>query len=118
MNVEKDIQIAAEKNQVELQRIQTDTDRDNVYAELQANRDESTQNFNLSKLELTKEIAMLDYANREKVSLDKVKADLAKKAMDIQSTKELAGIEAPASMLPTPPVEPPQQAPEGESFTQ
>lgn len=118
MNVEKDIQIAAEKNQVELQRIQTDTDRDNVYADLQASRDESVQQFNLAKLELTKEIAMLDYANREKVSLDKVKADLAKKAMDIQSTKELAGIEAPASMLPTPPVEPPQQAPEGESFTQ
>jgi hypothetical protein len=60
---------------------------------------------------------MLKYAQQEKISLDKVKADLSKKAMDIQATKELATLEAPASRLPTPPVEPPQQAPVGKSFT-
>ena len=91
---------------------------------MQASRDAATQQYNLAKLELEKEKAQLDrdlemlkYAQQEKISLDKVKADLSKKAMDIQATKELASLEAPARRLPTPPVEPPQQAPVGKSFT-
>ena len=124
MNVDKDMAIAEQRNQVELQRIKTDTDRDTVYSEMQASRDAATQQYNLAKLELEKEKAQLDrdlemlkYAQQEKISLDKVKADLSKKAMDIQATKELASLEAHASRLPTPPVEPPQQAPVGKSFT-
>lgn len=69
------------------------------------------------ELVLKRDLAMLDYANANKVTLDKIKADLAKKAMEIQATKELAGMKAPADQLPKPPVEPPGIAPAGESFT-
>lgn len=49
---------------------------------------------------------------------DKIKADLAKKVMDIQATLDLVRAEASAARLPKPPVEPPGKAAAGESYTQ
>lgn len=46
----------------------------------------------------------------------KLKQDLAKKVMEINATWDLAKLQAPANMLPTPPVEPPGRAPAGQSF--
>ena len=43
----------------------------------------------LHKLQLQERLAMLEYANREKVSINQVKAELAKTAMQLQTEKEL-----------------------------
>jgi hypothetical protein len=109
--------------QTSLQKMQVDTDRDNVNIQSQANRDQiaadaKQQELMLKRDELLikRELAMLDYANANKVTLDKIKADLAKKVMEINATKELAGMKATSDLMPTPPIEPPGRAPTGESY--
>ena len=109
-------QMHSETMQAGVQKMALDQDRDNVYVQSQTNRDQATHMAKMAELELRRELAMLDYSKQHGVTLEKIKADLAKKAMEINATKELAGMKAPASMLPTPPVEPPQQALPGESF--
>ena len=109
-------QMHSETMQASVQKMTLDQDRDNVYVQSQANRDQATHMAKMAELELRRELAMLDYSKQHGVTLEKIKADLAKKAMEINATKELAGMKAPASMLPTPPVEPPQQALPGESY--
>ncbi len=93
-----------------------DTDRDAVYVQAQANRDQITAEAKFRELELKRELAMLEYANKNQITLDKIKADLAKKSMEINATRELAAMGAPADMLPKPPIEPQGRAPNGESF--
>lgn len=120
---QKDVQIAQMDAQAAMQKVQLDTDRDTVYVQAQANRDQIAADAKFRELEIKREelvikreLAMLEYANANKVTLDKIKADLAKKAMEINATKELAGLKAGADMLPKPPVEPPGVAPAGESY--
>lgn len=120
---QKDVQIAQMDAQTTMERVRQDTDRDTVYVQAQANRDQIAADAKFRELELKREelvikreLAMLEYANDNKVTLDKIKADLAKKAMEINATKELAGLKAGADMLPKPPVEPPGIAPAGESY--
>lgn len=99
-----------------VEKVRMDTDRDAVYLQSQANRDQIMAEAKFRELELKRELAMLEYANKNQITLDKIKADLAKKSMEINATRELASMGAPASALPTPPVEPPGLAPQGESF--
>ena len=115
-----DAQARAEQTQIvqaaSSEKVRMDTDRDAVYVQAQANRDQITAAAKFRELELKRELAMLEYANKNQITLDKIKADLAKKSMEINATRELASMGAPASALPTPPVEPPGLAPQGESF--
>ena len=120
---QKDVQIAQMDAQAAMQKVQLDTDRDAIYVQSQANRDQIAADAKFRELELKREellikreLAMLEYANTNRVTLDKIKADLAKKAMEINATKELAGMKAGADMLPKPPIEPPGIAPAGESY--
>lgn len=110
------LQINDQTVQAQVEKMRLDTDRDNVYVQSQANRDQATHQARMAEMELKRELAMLQYANDKGVTLDKIKADLAKKAMEINATKELAGIKAPSDLLPKPPIEPPGIAPAGESF--
>jgi hypothetical protein len=66
----------------------------------------------------TDELGKLKMQGVSSDSLNKIKADLAKKAMEIRATFDLANIEASADRLPKPPIEPPGRAPVGKSFTQ
>jgi hypothetical protein len=99
-----------------VEKVRMDSDRDAIYVQSQANRDQIMAEAKFRELELKRELAMLEYANKNQITLDKIKADLAKKSMEINATRELASMGAPASALPTPPVEPPGLAPQGESF--
>ena len=99
-----------------VEKVRMDTDRDAVYVQAQANRDQITAEARFRELELKRELAMLEYANKNQITLDKIKADLAKKSMEINATRELAAMGAPADMLPKPPIEPQGRAPNGESF--
>jgi hypothetical protein len=87
-----------------------------VYVQAQTQRDQTTAQFKYEELLLKRELAMLQYATQEKISLDAVKAKLADSAMKLQLTRDLAGMKAPADMLPKPPIEPAGRAPAGESF--
>lgn len=113
---QKDLRIAQSRDGLQAQRNKVDVDRDVAYVQAQARRDEIAHQGKMAELQIRLQLATLDYANREKTTLDKVKADLAKKVMEINATRELANLKAPADLLPTPPVEPPGLAPAGESF--
>lgn len=116
INAESRQRVAEMQTQAAVEKMRLDTDRDAVYTETQRQRDISNAQAKLAELEIKRELAMLEYANREKVTLDSIKADLAKKAMEIQSVERLAGLQAKADQLPTPPIEPQGKAPPGESW--
>ena len=118
INAQVKEKIAAQDAQVKQIEIKTDMDRDAVFAQGVTERTQSSHELGLRELELKRELAILDYANKRDITLDKAKVDLTKAVMDNNLTKELAHIKAPASQLPTPPVEPPGTAEPGRSFTQ
>jgi len=111
----KDKEIAARVEIANTQAL-SEYDRDTAYVQAENQRTEMDHQARREELALKRELAMLEYANNQKITLDKVKADLAGKAMEINATKELVGLNAKASQLPTPPVEPPGTAPAGQSF--
>lgn len=116
LQAQVDQQVAQMAQQASVEKMRIDTDRDAVYVQAQTARDQANAQARRDELMIKRELALLNYANREKVTLDKVKADLAKKAMEIQSVERLAGMKAPSELMPKPPIEPVGQAPAGESY--
>ena len=116
LQAQVDQQVAQMAQQASVEKMRIDTDRDREYVLAQTARDQANAQARRDELMIKRELALLNYANREKVTLDKVKADLAKKAMEIQSVERLAGMKAPSELMPKPPVEPPGKAPPGESY--
>lgn len=112
--IRKDIQIAQVENQTELQRIAKDTDRDTAFVNAETARTTAEHAAKMEELATRRELAMLDYANREKVSLDQVKAKLADTAMKLRVQKELS----PGPQVATPPNEPAGKASQGKAFAQ
>lgn len=108
--------IAQAREAALVEKMRLDTDRDTVAVQAQADRTRVLSLGKQQELELRRQLAMLEYANREKISLDKIKADLAKESMRIGSVERLAAINARADQLPRPPIEPEGKAPDGESW--
>ncbi len=104
--------------QVQEKRIQVDTDRDAVYVQAEMNRNQMEHDARVAELQLRRELAMLEYANQNKMSLESIRADLAKESMRLTTQKELAGLTAAtkAPQIAEPAVEPPGKAPSGEAF--
>jgi hypothetical protein len=116
MKAQTDMQIAQMREQIGLQKIQADVDRDTTYVTAETRRTQVEYEARMQELMVKRDLEMLKYANANQTTLEKIKADLAKEAMKINSVKELAGMKASADMMPTPPIEPPGRAPVGESF--
>lgn len=118
LNSETQLQIAQMRAEVEQMRIKKDTDRDAIFSQGVTERNQMTYQTSIEELRLKRELALLEYANREKTNLDNIKAKLADSAMKQATTKELASMSATSDELPKPPVEPPGRAQTGRSFTQ
>lgn len=112
---------------VELARL--DTDRDTAYNNSLAQRDANDHSARMAELSLRRELAMLDYANKREVTLDQVKADLAKEAMKLETQKDLtlAGMTVDLHKdkanrvtpeVAKPAFEPPGRAEPGKAFTE
>jgi hypothetical protein len=128
-------QEAQTEAQLMSERIRVDTDRDTVYVQAQTQRDQTQAELGLRELELKRELAMMDYANKHQLSLEQVKAKLAETAMKINAQKELsmASLEADIGkhranvsadlhkhhtpQVATPAVEPAGRAPSGQAFS-
>lgn len=118
IRAQADMQIEQARQQAGVEKMRMDMDRDTQYAEELRQRTAMQHELSVQELNLRRDLAMLDYANREKISLETLKTQLARDAMKLQTTKELASMDAPAKDLPTPPVEPPGRAPAGHSYAQ
>ncbi len=114
MNSQTEMQKAQLSAQVKQQEIQSrvQVDSEVVETERQIAMDNALNRR--QELETKRELAMLEYANREKTSLDNVKAKLADTAMRLKVQKELAGV----SQALKPAVEPAGRAQPGKAFTQ
>ena len=117
------LNLAGMKRQVDEMRIQKDTDRDTVYVQAEAARTQQEFAARMEELRIKREIALLDYANKRDMTLDTVKADLAKESMRLQTQKELAGVAATVDLhknavkqVATPGVEPRGKAKPGKAF--
>ncbi len=78
-------QIAAAAHELEGGHIQNDAQR--IEAEQQ--RTQVTATVKLHELQTRERLAMLEYANRTGINLDKVKSELARTAMQLQTEREL-----------------------------
>lgn len=87
--------IEAEKvkasGQLSLQQLRSQTEL--TYAQTEAQMARDNANADIQKMLIQREIALLNYANQQKISLDNVKAQLAKSAMDNQTRRDLASAE-------------------------
>lgn len=118
MELQADAQASQMDMQLAAQRAQAEYDRDTAYVQAENQRTQIEYEARMQELALKRELEMLKYANAQQMKLEDVKAALAKEAMKINATRELAGMKASADMLPKPPVEPPGRAEPGMSFQQ
>ncbi|MCL5460454.1 hypothetical protein M3M33_17585, partial [Loigolactobacillus coryniformis] len=71
-------------------RIQRDIDRDNQYIGAETMRTQVTAETKMAELQMRERLAMLDYANREKITIDQLKAKLAIEGGRNDLARELA----------------------------
>ncbi|HLP99210.1 MAG TPA: hypothetical protein VK149_12285 [Sideroxyarcus sp.] len=101
-----------------VEKMRMDMDRDTAYVQELRDRAQTVAAGRAEELAIKRELALLEYANRHQITLETLKTQLARDAMKLRTTKELAAMSAPAKALPTPPVEPPGQARPGHSYTE
>lgn len=116
IRAENALQIADIRAKVDLQTDASDTDRDAAYVAAETERSRSEHEGRMAELAVKRELAMLDYANKRGLNLDKVKADLAKTAMTLETQKQLAHVNNRAKQVAKPAVEPRGRAPNGQAF--
>ena len=120
MLLEAKAQESQMENQTDQMRIQSDTDRDLTYVQAETQRTQSEHQARMAELQVKRELEMLKYANANRISLDQIKADLAKETMRLTTQKELAAasnaIKVP--QVATPAFEPPGRAQPGKAFQQ
>ena len=82
--------IAEMNNQTAQARIQRDVDRDTIYVQAENQRTQVSGEIKMAELQLRRELALLEYANREKITLDQLKAKLAIESGRHDLARELA----------------------------
>lgn len=112
--------VAQMENETDRMRVQRDIDRDTIYVEAETHRTEVAAQTKLAELQLRRELAMLEYANSQKITLDQLKAklvieggrnDLARELATLPSVKEVAEGIRPGDQVTD--SEPPGRAPGG-----
>jgi hypothetical protein len=119
-------------------RIARDIDRDTMYVQAENERTKTTSATKMAELELRRELAMLEYANKHQVTVEQIKAKLATEGAKMDLQRELAQfghisaqearvseaklgtqqavVEKAVEQVATPAVEPPGRAPNGQGF--
>jgi hypothetical protein len=117
-------------NETDKFRIQRDIDRDTKYVQAETARTQVTAEIKMAELQMRRELALLEYANREKITLDQLKAKLAIEGGRNDLARELAtlptvagiaegmrsGSQVPGSVAGEAEQEVPGQAPPGLGF--
>ena len=124
INAQARLQAANIMAGVTVEKVKADTDRDVAYTNSLANRDQNNHAARMAELEAKIALAQLEYANTNKLTLEKVKAELAKTAMALNTQKELSMAALNVDVhkhhnqgqVMTPPVEVAGRAPDGQRF--
>lgn len=116
--IQADLQKEQMRAQTDLQEAQMEADRDTMYVQSDAQRNASEHQARMAELQLKLQLAQLEYASKNKITLDEVKAKLAIESAKLNTQKELAAFGAKASLMQKPPTEPPGRANPGQSYQQ
>lgn len=125
IRAQTDLQKEQIRQEANVQKMQVDMDRDRVFAQGVTERNQMAYEKNIAdtqlriqEMELKRELAMLDYANRTQQTLEQIKANLASDVMKLNLQKELVYNNAAreAEQVITPPTEPAGRAPDGQAF--
>lgn len=118
IRTEGELQVAQIKTEAQLEKVRKDTDRDLLYAQGVEQRNEMTHELRIAELQLKRELAILEYANKSNMQLEDIKAKLASDSMKLQVQKELSAINKEMPQVISPPSEPKGRADEGKSFSE
>lgn len=128
------LQVATMETETDQARIARDIDRDTAYVQAENERTKTTMATKMAELDLRRELAMLEYANKHEMTIEQIKAKLASdgakmdlqremaqfghiSAKDMQVTEgKLAKQQAVVEEVIAPAVEPPGRAPSGQGF--
>jgi hypothetical protein len=138
IRAETDIKTTQMEVATDQARIARDIDRDTIYVAAENQRTQVTSETKMAELALRRELAMLDYANKNQLTIEQIKAKLATDGakMDLQRElaqfghlsaqearvtdshldKQQAVVEGAVEQAITPAVEPPGRAPDGQGF--
>lgn len=125
IRAQTDLQKEQIRQEAGVQKMQVDMDRDRVFAEGVTERNRmayektlADSQLRIQEMELRRELAMLDYANKHQITIEQIKSDLARDAMKLNLQKELAYSNQAheAEQIITPPTEPVGRAPDGQAF--
>ena len=115
-------------NETQRLRNKLDVDRDTIYAQTQRESAQADYQHAMEKLKLERELAIMQYANKNQLNLDAIKAKLEDSAMKLRTQKELAAAamsidvhkhNVPQGSRPTAPaVQVPGRAPNGRAEAQ
>ncbi len=118
-----ELQKAQMASQVDMQKVKSDQDRDALFQQSVAQRSQLDYEYKMKlleqeniKLQLQKELAILEYSTKQQISLEETKAKLASDSMKLNVQKELAAMTNAPKQVLTPPTEPQGRAPNGMAF--
>jgi len=118
-----DLEKAKIATQVEMQKLQADTNRDAQFQAGVAERSRIDYQYKMellkqenAKLQLQKDLAILEYSTKQQISLEETKAKLSSDAMKLSVQKELASMTSTPKQVITPPNEPQGRAPDGQAY--
>ena len=83
-------EIAELDTELALEKTRVDTDRDVVYVQAEAQRTQLEHEARMEELQIKERLAILDYANKRDIELDKVKKDLAETTMTLKMQEKLS----------------------------
>ena len=90
INSETRLQVAQMENQTDQYRIQRDVDRDTQYVAAETTRTQVSAEIKMAELQMRERLAMLEYANANNITLEKLKTQLAVEAGRNDLARELA----------------------------
>ncbi len=110
------VQVAQSRDQLMVEKIRVDTDRDTMHLQAQTERTAMEREGTLEELRLRERIALLQYATQERISLQEAKVALARDTMKLTLQRELAGADGEGPQVATPPTEPEGRAAPGRAY--
>lgn len=117
------VQVAQIRAEVEAQRLAATVQDNAADRDLHEKEVRTQATIDLSELELKRELAMLDYANRNNVTLQQVQAKLADTTLKLRTQEKLSNQRAQQGsrrrggpQVATPPTEPAGRAPDGRAY--
>lgn len=138
IKADTDIKTTQMEVQTDQARIARDIDRDTIYVKSENERTRTAGAIKMAELELRRELAMLEYANKNQITVEQIKAKLALEGSKMDLQRELAQfghvsaqaarvtdaklgnqqavVEKAVEQVATPAVEPPGRAPDGQGY--